>query len=45
LIAAFLAHKFFDHALIISTSFIGAYALIRGVSVFAGHYPNEAVLY
>lgn len=27
--------------IIFATSFIGAYALIRGISLFAGHFPSE----
>lgn len=26
---------------IIVTAFIGSYAIVRGISMFAGHYPNE----
>lgn len=31
-------------AAIISTAFVGAYMMIRGVSVFLGHFPNELTL-
>jgi len=30
-----------SHILIIATSFIGAYAIIRGLSFVFGHFPNE----
>ncbi len=32
------------HILIISTSVCGAYAVIRGVSLYIGHFPNESVI-
>jgi uncharacterized membrane protein HdeD (DUF308 family) len=41
---ALLTYKFFDMFAIISTSLIGAYALVRGVSTFAGGFPNEMTL-
>ena len=34
----------FDHALILSTSFVGSYMFIRGISFFAGKYQNEFVI-
>lgn len=44
-LGGFLAWKFDRHIIIYITSFLGAYALVRGVSVFAGKFPNELVLY
>ena len=41
----FLVHKFFDMVLIVSTSFIGAYCFVRGISMFAGGFPNEIVTF
>eukprot|EP00347_Sterkiella_histriomuscorum_P010029 403338963 len=41
----YLAYKFDRHLIIYLTGFIGAYSLIRGVSMFAGHFPNEVLLY
>jgi hypothetical protein len=38
---AFLAWRYFDNILIFGTAFLGAYALVRGISLFAGHFPNE----
>lgn len=32
------------HILIISTSFCGAYAIIRGISLYAGGFPNESYI-
>jgi len=41
----YIAWRFDKHLIIYLTAFIGAYALVRGISVFAGHFPNEMVLY
>ena len=41
LVCALLTFKIFDHAMILSTSVLGAYGLARGVSCYAGHYYNE----
>lgn len=43
-VAAALSFFIFDHILIGSTSLIGAYALVRGISLYAGGYPNEFTL-
>ena len=40
-ICAILTFKLFDHWVIISTTVLGAYGIIRGVSCYAGHYYNE----
>lgn len=40
-VLAALTFKVFDHAMIFSTSFLGSYSLVRGVSCYAGHYYNE----
>ena len=36
-----LAYFIQDIIIIIATSFIGSYTLIRGISLFAGHFPSE----
>lgn len=36
-----LAYFIQEIIIIIATSFIGSYALIRGISLFAGHFPSE----
>ena len=41
IVAAVLAFKYFEHIFIYSSSIMGSYFLIRGVSVYAGHYYNE----
>jgi Domain of unknown function (DUF4203) len=35
----------FAHALAIGSSMVGAYALVRGVGIFAGGFPNEYLVY
>lgn len=44
LIAAALAFVFYYHAVILSTSFVGSYFFIRGISLYAGGFPNEWAL-
>ncbi|CDW77915.1 UNKNOWN [Stylonychia lemnae] len=44
LLFGFLAYKFDRHIIIYLTSFIGAYAFIRGISMYAGKFPNEIFL-
>jgi hypothetical protein len=34
----------YDYLMIISTAIIGSYGFIRGISFFAGKYPNEFTL-
>jgi hypothetical protein len=41
---AVAAFFIFDHAVILATVFVGAYAMMRGVSAYAGHYYNEATM-
>jgi hypothetical protein len=41
LLFTFLTFKKSDHFMIFSTSLMGSYILVRGVSLFAGGYPNE----
>jgi hypothetical protein len=45
LIVAALCMLFFDNAIIIGSSIAGSYLLFRGISVFAGGYPNEFLIY
>ena len=40
----YAASKLHDILLIVSTSLIGSYALVRGISVFAGGFPNEVAI-
>lgn len=44
-IFGWLANKYDKHILVYLTALIGSYCLIRGISIFAGHFPNEVVLY
>jgi hypothetical protein len=41
LVAAGLAFCFFSPAVILATALTGAYMFIRGISLYAGGYPNE----
>lgn len=41
IVLAIVAWFFYDHILILGTSFIGAYAIIRGISFMAGGFPDE----
>lgn len=44
LIFAIIGFIFFNQAVIIATSFIGAYMTMRGIGIMAGGFPNEYVL-
>lgn len=41
---AVMSFFIFDHALIISTAIVGSYGFVRGISLYAGRYPNEFTL-
>ena len=41
LIGACLSWCFYYYTVIISTSFVGAYLFVRGISLYTGGYPNE----
>ena len=43
-VAAILTFCIFNHVIILMTSFAGAYAFWRGISLFAGGFPNEFTL-
>jgi len=38
---AFLSYKYYDLIVILSTAMLGAYTFVRGISLFAGGFPNE----
>lgn len=44
LLFAFLAFRYFTSILIWGTAFFGAYVLVRGISMFAGHFPSEVLI-
>jgi len=44
LVFSIVSFFIFEHACIIATSFIGAYMFVRGISMYAGGYPNEFTL-
>ncbi len=41
---AFLVYKYDKKVIVYLTAFLGGYALIRGIAVFAGGYVNEITL-
>lgn len=41
----YLVWKFGKHIVVYVTAFLGAYALVRGISIWAGKFPNEVALY
>jgi len=45
IITAILAFTIFEHIVIITTSLIGSYLFVRGLSVFIGGFPNEMTIY
>lgn len=45
ILMAYLAVKFFDEIVVFGTALIGSYVFVRGISVFAGHYPNEIMMF
>ena len=45
LIVGLLSFVFFNFIVIFSTSFLGGYLLMRGLSLVAGGYPNEFTVY
>ena len=44
-IIAVLSMIYFDHAVIFGSALGGAYCFMRGISEYAGSYPNEFMLY
>ena len=41
LISIFISYKKSDHIMIYTTAMIGSYLFVRGISLYAGGYPNE----
>lgn len=41
IVCVFLAFKFYDPVIIISTAVLGGYAITRGISFYGKHYYNE----
>lgn len=44
LVFGLLSLWLFDHMIIVSTSIVGSYLFIRGISLYAGHFPGEVSL-
>jgi hypothetical protein len=45
ILLGYFALSYSKHIVIYGTSFIGSYIFIRGISLFAGKYPSEIVVY
>lgn len=45
IILGYLTWKFQRLLVVYLSAFIGAYAFVRGISIFGGHYPSEVELY
>ena len=45
LIVGYLAYRYYAYVLIMSSSILGSYFLIRGISLIFGGYPNETDLF
>jgi drug/metabolite transporter (DMT)-like permease len=43
-VAGIIGYFLYNHAIIIATGIIGSYLFIRGISLYAGGYPNEVVI-
>ena len=44
LIGAFIGYKLNDPIIVLSTSVLGGYLTMRGLSLFLGHYPDEKLI-
>lgn len=44
IVLGYLSFKIFDKVLIFGTALLGSYAFVRGISLFAGHFPNEVLM-
>lgn len=43
-VAGLLGYALYNHAIIFGTSVVGAYLLIRGISLYAGGFPDEMLV-
>jgi hypothetical protein len=43
-VAAILVFVTYNHAIILATSLVGSYFFVRGISLYAGGFPNEYLL-
>jgi hypothetical protein len=44
-VGSYLCYKMKKSLAILTTAFLGAYSFVRGISIFAGGFPNEFTLY
>lgn len=40
-ICGVLTYRFLERGMIVCTALFGSYAMVRGISMYAGHYPSE----
>jgi len=45
IVGCILASHFREDVIIVSTSLIGSYIFVRGISMFAGGYPDEVTMF
>lgn len=45
IVVGYLSWRYIKTVIVYLSAFLGAYSFIRGISLFAGSYPNELVLY
>ena len=45
LLCGYISYKLSKHIIIVTSSLIGAYAVVRGASLYIGHFPNESVIF
>lgn len=44
-LGGYLSFLFFDYIIMGSTALLGAYGVVRGISMYFGHFPNEIMLF
>lgn len=44
LLCGYVSFKLSKHIIILTSSLLGAYAIVRGASFYIGHFPNESVI-
>jgi len=45
IIGAILMNYIVKHLMVIATSFIGSYSVVKGIGLYAGSFPNEEVIF
>lgn len=44
IICGFISYKLSNHIIIVTTSVLGSYLIVRGASFYIGHFPSESVI-